>query len=96
MADAEIAFNDPDNRIDHDDVAQQEIERTLSTGDTGHPNSIAKGLAAAMQAFVAIHGVVLFHNGDQRCVAKPNGVTCGRTVERRVITAVDARHVTPL
>ena len=96
MADAEIALDDPDHRIDDDDVAQQEIERPLRAGDTGHANSVAKGFAATMQAFVAIHGVVLLHHGRQRGVAKPDGVTRGRAVKRRVITAVDAGHVTPL
>src|SRR6266851_4535685 len=51
MADAEIAFDDPDDGIDHDDIAQQEIQRALRAGDPGHPDSVAKGFAATVQAF---------------------------------------------
>src|ERR1700682_2323640 len=94
MADAEIALDDPDDGIDHDDVAQQEIQRALRAGDPGHPDPIAEGLAATVQAFVAIDGVVLLHHGRQRRVAKPNGVTRSGTVECRVVPAIDACHVT--
>ncbi len=96
MADTEVSFDDPENGIDDDDVAKQEIQRTLRTGDTGHANSVTKGFAAAMQAFVAINGKVFFDHRRQRRVAEPDRVTGSRTVERRVVAAVDARHVTPL
>ena len=96
MADAEIALDDPDDGIDHDDVAQQEIQRALRAGDPGHPDPIAKGFAATVQAFVAIDGVVFLHHGRQRGVSKPDGVTRGRTVECRVVPAIDACHVTTL
>ena len=84
VADAEIAFDDPDHRIDHDDVAQQEIQRALGAGDAGHADAVAQGLAAAMQAFVAVDGVVLFDDGRQRGVAEPDGVALwsGRKVPR--------------
>jgi hypothetical protein len=59
-ADAKVAFNDPENGIDNDDIAKQEIQRSLGAGDSGHADSIPKGFASAMQAFVTINGVIPF------------------------------------
>ena len=92
VADAKVAFDDPDHRIDDDDVAQQEIQRALGAGDAGHADPVAQGLAAAVQAFVAVNGVILLDDRHQLGVAEPNEVALGRAVNRRVIAAVDRRH----
>ena len=94
MANAEIAFDDPDHGIDDDDVAKQEIQRALGAGNAGHADAVAQGFAAAMQAFVAVNGVILFDDRGQCGIAEPNLVTRGRTVKCRVIVTVDARHCT--
>src|SRR6202041_459871 len=56
VANAEVAFDDSNDRIDDDDVAKQEIQRALGAGNAGHADPVAQGLAAAMQAFVTING----------------------------------------
>src|SRR5258706_12378651 len=71
MADAEIAFDDPDDGIDHDDVAQQEIERALRAGDTGHANSVAKSFAPTLQNILAIEGLVPPPHRRPPLVAQP-------------------------
>src|SRR3954454_12568897 len=65
----EIGLDDPENGIDHGNIAQQEIQRTISAGNTGHSYSVTECLAAAVQAFVAINGMVLLNDGCQRRVA---------------------------
>ena len=92
VADAEIALDDADHRIDHHHVAQQEIQRALGAGDAGHADAVAQRLAAAVQAFVAIDGVIFFDDGRQRGVAEPDRVAGGRTVKCCVVAAVDRRH----
>ena len=68
--DAEIAFDDADDRVDHQHVAKKKIERALRAGHAGgEPDAVAQRLAAAVQAFVAIDGVILFDDGDQRVSA---------------------------
>ena len=93
MADAEVALDDPEHGIDDDDVAEQEIQRPVRAGDAGHADAVAQGLAAAVQAFVAVDRVVLRHHGRQRGVAEADGVAGGRAVKRGVIAAVDACHI---
>ena len=58
MADAEVALDDPEHGIDDDDVAEQEIQRPLGAGDAGHADPVTQGLAAAVQAFVAVNRVI--------------------------------------
>ena len=94
MANAEVAFDDTDDGIDNDDVAKQEIQRSLGAGNAGHANSVTQGFAAAMQAFVAVNGVIFFDDRRQRGVAEPNLVACGRAVKCGVVVTVDARHFT--
>jgi len=78
VANAEVAFDDSDDGIDNDDVAKQEIQRSLGAGNAGHANSVTQGFAAAVQAFVAVNGVIFFDDRRQRGVAEPNLVACGR------------------
>ena len=92
VADAEVAFDDAEHGIDDHDVAEQEVQRALGAGDAGHANPVAQGLAAAVQAFVAVNRVILFDDRGQRGVAEPNPVACGRAIKRRIVAAVDARH----
>ncbi len=59
VADAEIALDDSDHRIDHEDIAQQKIQRAFGAGYASHSDAVAQCLAAAMQTFIAVDGVVL-------------------------------------
>ena len=82
VLDAEIAFDDTDDRIDDEDVAEQEVERALRAGHAGgEPDAVAQRLAAAVQAFVAVDGVILLDDGDQRGVGEANAVADGRAVK---------------
>ena len=91
--DAEIAFDDTDDRIDDEDVAEQEVERTLRAGHAGRePDAVAQRLAAAMQAFVAVDGVILLDDGDQRGIGKADAVADGRAIESSIVPARDRDH----
>lgn len=93
LADAEVALHDAEHRIDEHDIAEQHVERALCAGHAGdHPDAVAKGLAAAMQAFVAIDRVVVLHHGDQRGVAQPDAVSGGGSVQGGILGAGDAGH----
>jgi hypothetical protein len=92
VANAEVAFDDPDHGIDDDDIAKQEIQRSLGTGNAGHANPVAQGFTPAVQAFVTVDRVILFNDRRQRGIAEPNLVTRGRTVKCGVVVTVDARH----
>ena len=61
LLDADVAFDDAQDRVDHDDVADQHVQRTRRAVIPGaEPDTVAQGLATAMQAFIARHGVVVF------------------------------------
>ena len=62
VLDAEIALHDTEHRVDHHDIAEQQIERALfGAGDASREaRAVAQRLAAAVQAFVAVDGVVFF------------------------------------
>ena len=93
VLDAEIAFDDADHRIDHQHVAEQKIERALRAGHAGgKPDAVAQRLAAAVQAFIAVNGVVLLDDGDQRRVGKAHTVADGRAIERGIVSAWDRNH----
>ena len=67
VLDAEIAFDDADHRIDDQHVAEQQIERALRAGHAGREtDAVAQRLAAAMQTFIAVDGVIFLDDGDQR------------------------------
>ena len=91
--DAEIAFDDADDRIDDQNVAQEKIERALRAGHAGgEPDAVAQRLAAAMQTFIAVDGVILLDDGDQRGVGEANAVADRRAVQRRIVPACDRDH----
>ena len=93
VADAEIALHDAEHGIDDEDVAEQKIEGALGRGDAGrHADPVAQGLAAAMQAFVAVDGVILLHDGDEGGVGEAHAVPRGGTVEGGVVAAGDRHH----
>ena len=93
VLDAEIAFDDADHRIDDENVAQKQIQRALRAGHAGgKPDAVAQRLAAAVQAFIAIDGVILLDDGDQRGVGKTNAIADGRAVQRGVVPACDGDH----
>ena len=70
VSDAEVALDDPEHGIDDDDIAEQEIQRALRAGDPGHADAVAKRLAAAVQAFVAVDRVVPLDDRGQRGVGR--------------------------
>ena len=72
MPDAKITFDDSDHGIDDEDVAQEKIQRTFGAGNAGHADAITQRLAAAMQAFVAVNRVILFHDRNQLGIAQPH------------------------
>ena len=93
VLDAEIAFDDADHRIDDEDVAEQEVERALRAGHAGgEPDAVAQRLAAAMQAFVAVDGVILLDDGDQRGIGQADAVADRRAIEGRIVPACDRDH----
>ena len=53
-----------------------------------HAEAVAQRLAAAMQAFVAMDGMVMLDLGDERGVAEPDRIARGRAVQLRVVPAV--------
>ena len=85
---AEVALHDPDDGIDDGRVAKEKVERALGIGQTGrHAEPVAQGLAAAVQAFVAIDGIVLLDDGDERRVGETDAVADGRAVESGIFRA---------
>ena len=93
VLDAEIAFDDADDRIDHQDVAEEKIERALRAGHAGgKPDAVAQRLAAAVQAFVAVDGVILLDDGDQRRVGQTDAVADRRAIKSGVVPACDRDH----
>ncbi len=92
MANAEIAFDDSDHRVDHEDVAKQKIKGAFGARDARHPDAIAKRLAAAMQAFIAVNSMVHLDHSCQRGVAKADRVASRRTVKGCIVTPVDPCH----
>jgi hypothetical protein len=70
VLDADVAFDDAEHRIDDRRVANQHVERTLRRGVAGfQAHAVAQCLAAAVQAFVARHRVVMLDLGEERRVA---------------------------
>ena len=81
VLDAEIAFDDADDRIDDENVAEKEVEGALRAGHAGgEPDAVAQRLAAALQAFIAINAVILLNNGDQRGVGEADAIADRRAV----------------
>ena len=75
------------------DVAQQQVERALRAGHAGgEPDAVAQRLAAAVQAFVAVDGVILLDDGDQRGIGEAHAVADRRAVERRIVPARNRDH----
>ena len=94
VLDAEVALDDAEHRVDHARrcrAACRARPRALVT-PAARPDAVAQGLAAAVQAFVAVDRVVLLDHGDQRGVAEPHAVADGRAVELRVVAAGHAGH----
>ncbi len=93
VLDAEVAFDDADDRIDHQHVAQEKIERAFGAGHAGgEPDAVTQRLAAAVQTFVAIDGVVFFDDGDQRCVGEANTIADRGAIKRGVVSASNRNH----
>ena len=93
VLDAEVAFDDADHRIDDQNVAEQQVERALRAGHAGgEPDAVAQRLAAAVQAFIAVNGVILLDDGDQRGVGEANAVADRRAVQSRVVPACNRDH----
>src|SRR6202034_4458128 len=58
----------------------------------GEPDAVAQGLAAAVQAFVAVDGVILFNDGNKRLVGEADTVADGWAIKRGVVSACDRNH----
>src|ERR1700730_1462224 len=90
---AEIAFHDTENRIDDGDIAQQQIERAAGAGHAGRqPDAVTQRLAAAMQTLVAVDGVILLDDRDQRGVGELDAVTDRRAVHGGIVAARNFYH----
>ena len=96
VLDTEVALDDADDRIDHQDVAKKKVERALRAGHAGgKTDAVAQRLAAAMQTFIAVDGVVVLDNGDQRSIGKADAVADGRAIESGIIPARESRPWKP-
>ena len=93
VLDAEVALHDAEHGIDDEDVAEQEVEGPLRGGDARrHADAVAQGLSAAVQALVAVDGVVVLDHRDQRGVGEPHAVAGGRAVEGGVVAPWNRDH----
>ena len=93
VLDPEVAFDDAEHRIDHEHVAQQEVERPFLAGDAGgEPDAVPQRLAAAVQAFVTVGRMIVLDHRDQRRVAETDAIACGRAVEGGVVPARNSCH----
>ena len=89
-----MALDDPQDGIDEQRVAKQEVERAIRVGDARRePEAVAQRLSAAVQALVAVDGMILLDDGDEGRVAKVHFVADGRTIQRGVARPGDAHHV---
>ena len=88
ILDSDIALHHAQHRVDDHRVGDEHVERALGAIVAGgQPQPVAQRLAAAVQALVARHGVVVLDLGDQGGVAQPQRIALGRAIERRVLLA---------
>ena len=93
VLDADIAFDDAEHRIDDHRIAEKHVERAHGAVVAGRQaETVAQRLAAAMQALVAWHGVVMLDLGQQRSIAEPDRIALGRAVQLRVVFAGHLGH----
>ena len=71
--------------VDDERVGNHEVERAIVADSRGLTHAVAKHLAAAELALVAIHRVVAFHLGDEIRVGKSNAIACCRAVNVGVV-----------
>ena len=77
-------------------VAKKKVERALRAGHAGgEPDAVAQRLAAAMQAFVAVDGMIVLDDGDQRGVGETDAVADRRPIKGRIIAAANRDHGKP-
>lgn len=94
--DSEVAFDNADYRVDDQHITQQHIESALCAGHAGgKPDTVAQRLAAAVQALIAINGVIFLHDGNQRRVGEPDAVAHRRAVQSRIVSARNRDHGEP-
>ena len=94
--DSEVAFDDADDRVNDQHIAEEKIERALRARHAcGKADAVAQRLAAAMQAFIAINGVIFLDDRNQRRVGEPHAVANRRTIQGRIISARDRDHDLP-
>ena len=87
VLDADVAFDNAQNRIDHQGVAQEHVQRAHGAVVTrSEPKAVAESLAAAVQAFLARYRVVAFDDGKQRGVTEAHCIARRRTIHSRVVS----------
>ena len=91
--DAEVTFDDADHRVDDQNIAEEQVERALRARHSGcKPDAVAQRLAAAVQAFIAIDGVILLDDRDQRRVGKRTPSPTVGPYKSRIVSARDRDH----
>ena len=89
----EVAFDDADHRVDDQHIAQKHIQRALRAGDAGRESdAVAQRLAAAVQAFIAVDGVIFLDDGYERRIGEADAVADRRAVQRRIVLARNRDH----
>jgi hypothetical protein len=95
VLDADVGLPHSEERIDHDDVADEQVELAVRHHSAGGEHRLAEVLPAAAEDLVSVRGVVTVDFHGQRGVGQPDPVAGGRPVERRVEPAVDVAHAGP-
>ena len=93
LLDAKIALANSKYRIDEHDIAQKHVERAHGTVIARHQTQpVAKRLAAAMQALIALEHMVVFDLRQERRITQADRITRGRSVHRGIVSPVHPGH----
>ena len=84
-------LDDPQHRVDDDDVGDDQVERALRVGDAGSGHTVADGLAAAEDDLIAGSGGRAPPR-RQLGVGQAKAVAGGRAVELGIVLSTDLRH----
>src|SRR5579864_8521194 len=96
---ADIAFDDPKQRVDEHRVCDNEVEGTVGPLEPrNHAHSVANRLATAEDELVTIGGQISLDLGHEPGISEVDAVAGGRPVLRRVIGTIDqaAHDVLPV
>ena len=93
LLDADIALDDTQDWIDDDGVGDQHVERARCAVEPGdEADAVPQSLAAAVQALLAQHAVVVLDLGQELAVAETHAVAGRGPVERRVLRPAHPCH----